>query len=51
MRPLTSVYFVLKAANGEIIGQSEMYSGDAAMENGIRSVKENATDAKFVDLS
>ena len=26
-------YFVLKAGNGEIIGNSEMYSSDAAMEN------------------
>ena len=24
-------YFVLKAANGQVIGKSEMYSGDAAM--------------------
>lgn len=44
-------YFVLKAANGEIIGKSEMYSGEAAMEKGIRSVKENAPDAKLEDLS
>ena len=28
-------YFVLKAANGQIIGQSETYSGEAAMENGV----------------
>ena len=31
-------YFVLKAANGEVIGKSEMYSSRSAMENGIRSV-------------
>lgn len=43
--------FVLKAANGEIIGQSEMYSSDVAMENGIRLVKENAPDAKLEDLT
>lgn len=35
-------YFVLKAANNEIIGKSEMYTTKAAMENGIASVKENA---------
>lgn len=34
-------YFVLKAANGEIIGRSEMYSSTSAMENGIQSVKQN----------
>ena len=44
-------YFVLKAANGEIIGKSEMYSSIAAMENGIDSVKKNAADARVEDLS
>ena len=39
-------YFVLKAANGEIIGKSEMYTTKAAMENGISSVKENAPNAE-----
>ncbi len=38
-------YFVLKAANGQIIGTSEMYSSAAAMENGIASVKANAPTA------
>ncbi len=38
-------YFVLKAANGEIIGTSEQYSGNEAMEEGIRSVKNNAPGA------
>lgn len=37
-----SPYFVLKAANGEPLGRSEMYSSKAAMENGISSVKTNA---------
>jgi uncharacterized protein YegP (UPF0339 family) len=32
-------YFVLKAANGEVIGTSEEYSGEDAMENGIIAVK------------
>src|SRR5262245_16066188 len=35
-------YFVLLAANGQIIGTSEMYSSAAAMEKGIASVKANA---------
>lgn len=38
-------YFVLKAANGEIIGTSEMYSSNAARDGGIRSVMANAPDA------
>lgn len=36
-------YFVLKAGNGEIIGVSEMFTTQAAMENGIDSVKQNGT--------
>ena len=38
-------YFNLKAANGQVIGSSEMYESSAAMENGIASVKKNAPDA------
>jgi uncharacterized protein YegP (UPF0339 family) len=33
-------YFVLKALNGEVIGTSEEYSSNEAMENGIAAVKE-----------
>ena len=44
-------YFVLKAANGQIIGHSEMYASAAAMENGIASVKANAPAAPLVDLT
>ena len=40
-------YFVLKAANGQVIGRSETYSGNAAMENGIQSVMQNAPDARL----
>lgn len=38
-------FFVLKAGNGEVIGKSETYSSDAALENGIESVKNNASGA------
>src|SRR5690606_35858720 len=38
-------YFVLKAANGQIIGTSEMYETEASKNNGIESVKKNAPDA------
>ena len=42
-------YFVLKAANHQIIGQSEMYESDAACENGVQSVMSNAPDAATDD--
>lgn len=38
-------YFNLKASNGQIIGNSEMYESVAARENGIESVMKNAPDA------
>ena len=44
-------FFVLKAANGEIIGKSEMYSSSWAMERGISSVKRNAPSARVDDQS
>lgn len=40
-----SPYFVLKAANGEIIGTSEAYSSTAARDSGIAWVKANAPTA------
>jgi uncharacterized protein YegP (UPF0339 family) len=46
-----SPYFVLKAANGEVIGKSEMYSSAAAMEKGIASVVANAAEAEIVDVT
>jgi len=44
-------FFNLKAKNGEVIGTSEMYESEAARENGIASVKENAPKATVEDLS
>ncbi|HMS40838.1 MAG TPA: YegP family protein [Pyrinomonadaceae bacterium] len=44
-------YFVLKAGNGQEIGRSEMYSSDAACQNGIDSVATNAPDAKIEDTT
>lgn len=44
-------YFVLKATNGQVIGNSEMYSSTSAMENGISSVKTNASGAPTEDLT
>ena len=42
-------FFNLKATNGQIIGNSEMYESTAACENGIESVKKNAPDATIED--
>lgn len=44
-------YFVLKAANHQIIGQSQLYESEASRDNGVESVKKNAPDAKLEDLS
>ncbi|PWF22767.1 YegP family protein [Corticimicrobacter populi] len=44
-----SPYFTLKAANGEVIGQSEMYSGTAARDKGIASVKANGATTDIRD--
>jgi len=44
-------YFVLKAANGEIIGMSEMYTTSYARDNGIESVKNTAPNSPIEDLT
>jgi uncharacterized protein len=46
-----SAYFVMKAANGEPIGKSEMYKTTRSMENGVASVGRNAPDAPVVDAA
>ncbi len=44
-----SPYFVMKAANGEPIGKSEMYKTAKSMENGVASVGKHAGAAPVVD--
>lgn len=44
-------YFVLKAKNHEIIGRSETYSSEGAMEKGIESVKKNGPIATTNDIT
>lgn len=44
-------HFNLKAANGEVIGTSEMYTTSSARDKGIESVKNNAPAAAIVDLT
>ena len=46
-----SPYFNLTAANGEIIGTSEMYSSVQMRDNGIESVKNYAPDAPIDDTT
>lgn len=40
--------FNLKAANGQVIGTSQMYASNSNMEKGIASVKKNAPKAKVI---
>lgn len=42
-------YFVLKAANHEIIARSEMYSTKAAAQKGIASVQKNGPTTEIKD--
>jgi len=42
-------YFVLKAGNHQVIGQSSVYSSTSACEAGIASVASNAPDATVDD--
>lgn len=44
-----SPYFVLKATNGQVIGNSQMYSSAASRDNGIASCKSNAPGAATDD--
>ena len=40
--------FNLKAGNGQVIGTSELYESETARDNGVESVKKNASDdAKY----
>ncbi len=43
-------YFVLKAQNGEIIGNSQMYSSTAAAEVGIASVQVNSSSKEITTV-
>ena len=42
-------HFNLKAANGQVIAQSQMYASKATAMNGIDSVRKHAADAKLND--
>jgi hypothetical protein len=44
-----SHYFVLMATNGQVIGNSQMYTTTTARDHGIHSVHDNATSAEVDD--
>lgn len=44
-------YFVLKAKNHQVIGQSQMYESDSGCQNGIDSCKENGKSETIKDLT
>ncbi|MBB1518841.1 YegP family protein [Aquipseudomonas guryensis] len=44
-------HFVLKASNGQVVGQSQMYASEASAKAGTDSVKNNASGATLQDES
>jgi uncharacterized protein YegP (UPF0339 family) len=44
-------YFLLKATNGQVIGNSEMYESASGRDNGIESIKRNAPGASVEDIT
>ena len=44
-------YFNLTAPNGQVIGKSQMYTTEAARDNGIEAVQRDAPDAEVEDNS
>jgi len=44
-------YFVLKAKNHQVIGQSQMYESESSCMNGIESCKTNGTSDTIKDLT
>ncbi len=44
-------YFVLKARNHQVIGQSQMYESESGCDNGIASVRENGPTTEIEDLT
>ncbi len=43
-------FFVLRSANGQIIGQSQMYKSESGLKNGVISVGNNVANARVRDL-
>jgi uncharacterized protein len=49
--PDCKAFFVLKAKNHQIIGQSQMYESESGCSNGIESVKTNGASTDIKDLT
>lgn len=45
----SGIMFNLKAANGEVIATSEVYTSESACQNGVESVRKNAPIAAIED--
>lgn len=43
-------YFVLKAGNSQVIGQSQMYASKSGMDGGIKAVMRDAPDAPVAEV-
>lgn len=44
-------YFNLKSTNGQVVGTSQMYTSASSRDNGIESVKSNASTAEVEDIA
>jgi len=44
-------FFVLKAKNHQVVGQSQMYESESGCKNGIASVKSNGVTSDIRDLT
>ena len=44
-------YFVIKAGNQQVIGQSQQYESEVGRDNGIEAVRKNVLDVEVVDLT
>ena len=42
--------FALKAANGEVVGQSQGYTTESGCRKGIESVKKNSVDSPIIEI-
>jgi len=42
--------FALRAANGEVVGQSQGYTTESGCRKGIESVKKNSVDFPIIEI-
>ena len=46
---IITIILLLKASDGQIIGNSGLYASKAGMENGIETVRKYGTDTKVIE--